>query len=61
VEIFDPPIAKQQLDFSVPPLLGYLENAVDTSRMIADDILTGKLRCSAIIQRDSPVRRRATL
>jgi hypothetical protein len=28
---------------SVPPLLGYLENVVDTSWMIADDILTGKI------------------
>jgi hypothetical protein len=50
VEIFDPPLAKQQLDFSVPPLLGYLENAVDTSWMIADDALTGKftLLCNYI-------------
>jgi hypothetical protein len=30
-------------DFGVPPLLGYLENVVDTSWMIVDDILTGKI------------------
>jgi hypothetical protein len=43
VEIIDPRLAKQQLDFNLPPLLGYLENVVDTGRMIADDILTGKI------------------
>jgi hypothetical protein len=43
VEIVDPPAAAQQLDFNVPPLLGYLENVVDTSWMIADDVLTGKI------------------
>jgi hypothetical protein len=43
VEIIDPPLVEKQLDFSVPPLLGYLENIVDTSRMIADDIFTGKV------------------
>ena len=38
VEIVDPPVAKQQPEFSVPPLLGYLENVADTSWMIVDDI-----------------------
>ena len=43
MEIVDPPVAKQQPEFSVPPLLGYLENVADTSWMIVDDILTGKI------------------
>ena len=42
---------------SVPPLLGYLENVVDTSWMIADDILTGKIALGSLRSARHPLLR----